>query len=95
MSDHYHHVSEIQGAADDRHGHPGLEGDISGAESDLRNHLAREVAEQAEQLRALSEQVTALSSALAAAFRHAGMSLTMPAPRHLRAVPRTGERGQR
>jgi hypothetical protein len=39
MSDHYHHASEIQGAADDRHGHPGLERDISGVESDLRNHL--------------------------------------------------------
>ena len=38
MSDHYHHASEIQGAADDRHGHPDLERDISSVESDLRNH---------------------------------------------------------
>jgi hypothetical protein len=38
VSDHYHHASEIQGAADDRHGHPGLERDISSVESDLRNH---------------------------------------------------------
>ena len=38
MSDHYHHASEIRGAADDRHGHSDLERDISSVESDLRNH---------------------------------------------------------
>jgi hypothetical protein len=38
MSDHWHHASEIQGAADDRHGHPDLERDISSVESDLRGH---------------------------------------------------------
>jgi hypothetical protein len=38
VSDHYHHVSEVQGAADDRHGHSDLERDISSVESDLRNH---------------------------------------------------------
>jgi hypothetical protein len=48
VSDHWHHASEIQGAADDRHGHPDLERDISSVESDLRNHrhydLERELA---------------------------------------------------
>jgi hypothetical protein len=38
VSDHYHHASQIQGVADDSHGHPDLERDISGVESDLRNH---------------------------------------------------------
>jgi hypothetical protein len=38
VSDHWHHASEIQGAADDRHAHPDLERDISSVESDLRNH---------------------------------------------------------
>lgn len=46
--------------------------------------LEAEVAGQQEQVRALSGQIAALGDALAAAARHAGVSL--PAPRHLRAV---------
>ena len=53
MSDHWHHASEIQGAADDRHGHPDLERDISGVESDLRNHRHYDLEREDERLKAL------------------------------------------
>ena len=56
MSDHYHHASEIQGAADDRHGHPDLERDISGIESDLRDHRHYDLEREDERLKGLLDQ---------------------------------------
>jgi hypothetical protein len=53
MDSHYHHVSEIQGAADDRHRHPNLERDISSVESDLRNHRHYDLEREDEHLRTL------------------------------------------
>jgi hypothetical protein len=62
VTDHWHHASEIQGAADDRHGHPGLERDISNVESDLRNHRhhddERAVDELRRELRELRQALT-------------------------------------
>ena len=46
--------------------------------------LERKIAEQQEQIRALSEQFAGLCDALEAMARYAGRSL--PVPRHLRAV---------
>jgi hypothetical protein len=59
VSDHYHHASEIQGAADDRHGHPGLERDISAIESDLRNHRHYDLEREDEGLRVLLDRIQA------------------------------------
>jgi hypothetical protein len=53
VSDHYHHVGEIQGAADDRHGHPDLERDISSVESDLRGHRHYDLEREDEHLKTL------------------------------------------
>jgi hypothetical protein len=53
---HYHHASEIQGAADDRHGHPDLERDISSVESDLRNHRHYDLEREDERLKVLLDQ---------------------------------------
>lgn len=52
--------------------------------------LRRKAAEQEEELRALSKRVTALTDALEAAFRYAGVSYPQP-PRRLQAVPVPGQ----
>jgi peptidoglycan hydrolase CwlO-like protein len=60
MSDHWHHASEIQGAADDRHGHPDLERDISSVESDLRNHRHYDLERTIDELRGQIRELRAI-----------------------------------
>lgn len=69
MPDHYHHVSEVQGAVGDRHSHDVRE--VSGAAEEQHSHYARELRDVpsdsdlallAGRVAALEQQVNYLSS---------------------------------
>jgi hypothetical protein len=69
MPDHYHHVSDVQGAVEDRHSHDVR--DVSGAAEERHHHYAsdlhdapsdRELASLASRVAALEQTVSYLSS---------------------------------